>query len=255
MQLLVQHILTLSRYDQDYDVRDRVRNVGLLLATVLAKTTSWRVDNNDHMNGYDDDEDPLIGAKFRPEQLELIFFEGKTTLTSKHTSISMSSNIQQSATDTNPLVSGVGYALGSVENVIQKQVYTDSRFCQRLPDWAEQGSDPYLRDTDEPQSNIITEARAVYATSVPRPVTPIETLVPSSSSHPTEGFATGSQKHVMSLEEFYSEDAPHSAEEGSEEEEEEEAEDDDEKERDDQEGSEVEESGTESDESSGEPSE
>ena len=154
-------------------------------------------------------------------------------------------------------VLGLGYVLGSVENVVQKQKYLDSDFTQRLPDWAEQGSDPYLRETDEPK---VVETRPIYAKIIPSSEITVDSSTPSNSSYPKETLiaSESSQKHPMSLEAFYSEDVHSNSDDGSGEEEEgnddEEEVEDGEEEEEEGEEDDAEEETSEEEESSGDPS-
>lgn len=67
MQLLGRYALTLARYDQDYDVRDRARLVVLLLVGVVPNV----LGEEEHDKGEDG------GVILRKEQVKMVLFEHK----------------------------------------------------------------------------------------------------------------------------------------------------------------------------------
>jgi AP-3 complex subunit beta len=67
LQLLGQYALTLARYDQDYDVRDRARLVASLLMGVVANVLGdEEYDKGEHG-----------GVVLRREQVKMVLFENK----------------------------------------------------------------------------------------------------------------------------------------------------------------------------------
>ena len=70
LQLLGRYSLTLARYDQDYDVRDRARLVASLLAGVVPNILGDREgDEGDHG-----------GVILRREQVKMVLFEHKAAV-------------------------------------------------------------------------------------------------------------------------------------------------------------------------------
>ena len=67
--LLARYVFSLARYDRDYDVRDRGRMLGALLAGVHANLSG----------DSDDAQDELGGVVLRREQVRMVLFEGKAT--------------------------------------------------------------------------------------------------------------------------------------------------------------------------------
>lgn len=68
--LLTRYVLSLARYDQNFDVRDRARMLGALLAGVSPLLR----------NGEDDEQDTQGGVVLRREQVKLVLFEGKLSV-------------------------------------------------------------------------------------------------------------------------------------------------------------------------------
>ena len=65
--LLTRYVLSLARYDQNFDVRDRGRMLGALLAGVSSLLRT----------GDDDEQEEQGGVVLRREQVRLVLFEGK----------------------------------------------------------------------------------------------------------------------------------------------------------------------------------
>lgn len=66
--LLTRYILTLARYDQNFDVRDRARMLGSLLAGVSTLLQDG------------EEEQELGGVVLRREQVKMVLFEGKSNI-------------------------------------------------------------------------------------------------------------------------------------------------------------------------------
>ena len=69
VSLLTRYVFALARYDHDYDVRDRGRMLGALLAGVRA----------DVYGDGDSTPDALGGVVLRREQVKMVLFEGKAS--------------------------------------------------------------------------------------------------------------------------------------------------------------------------------
>lgn len=69
--LLIRYVLSLARYDLNFDVRDRGRMLGTLLNGVVA---SLRDEDDD--SGHEDQG----GVVLRREQVKLVLFEGKANV-------------------------------------------------------------------------------------------------------------------------------------------------------------------------------
>lgn len=69
LQLLGRYALTLARYDQDYDVRDRARLVASLLMGVVPNVL-----------GDESDKEGRGGVILRREQVKVVLFEHKATV-------------------------------------------------------------------------------------------------------------------------------------------------------------------------------
>ena len=67
LRLLGRYALTLARYDQDYDVRDRARLISTLLMGVVP----------DVLGGEERDEGEHGGVILRKEQVKMVLFEHK----------------------------------------------------------------------------------------------------------------------------------------------------------------------------------
>ena len=70
LQLLGRYALTLARYDQDYDVRDRARFVGSLLVGVVPNV----------LGGEEGDREEHGGVILRREQVKMVLFEHKAAV-------------------------------------------------------------------------------------------------------------------------------------------------------------------------------
>ena len=69
MQLLGRYVLTLARYDQDYDVRDRARLIISLLMGVVPNLLGDEGDKGGHG-----------GVILRREQVKMVLFEHKAVV-------------------------------------------------------------------------------------------------------------------------------------------------------------------------------
>ncbi|KAG2750562.1 hypothetical protein P692DRAFT_20730249 [Suillus brevipes Sb2] len=197
--LLAQHVLTLARYDEDWDVRDRARMLRALLIGAVAGVM-----------GNDDDEG-RPGVVLRREQVTRVLFEGKT------------------GTIEEELVAGE-YArpLGTLSLVMESESLhlhdgDSNETVIDLPEWLEQGIDPALRDSDDdaPQVALSSMVQAISSQGissqrVPTPAgsTPV-VLTPAGGSTPKD------TKDWRDLNKFYASESESEEEEEEEGEEEE----------------------------------
>ncbi|TFK82840.1 hypothetical protein K466DRAFT_603355 [Polyporus arcularius HHB13444] len=192
--LLNRYVFSLARYDLNYDVRDRGRMLGALLAGVNA---------NLYGEG-DDSQEDVGGVVLRREQVRMVLFEGKSVV---------GEDKAQHEDDHG--------RFGSMAAVTGRWAGSDNY----LPDWLEEGTESTLRDTeaDIPQVPVYASqasaTRSIASSSRASPVV----LSPSPSGSFTKQEAT--KAAYMDLDRFY-EDAEEN--EDSEESESEESEGDDE---------------------------
>lgn len=75
LALLTRYVLSLARYDQNVDVRDRARMLGALLTGVSAAlhTAGTGPDGEE----YEEPEQDVGGVVLRREQVKMVLFEGK----------------------------------------------------------------------------------------------------------------------------------------------------------------------------------
>ena len=86
LQLLVRHVFTLARYDENYDVRDRARMLtSLLIGISPSMPRSGEIDDNET-----EDAATRGGVILRREQVKLVLFEGKTSSSIRKPSYSAS---------------------------------------------------------------------------------------------------------------------------------------------------------------------
>ncbi|KAI0806028.1 adaptin N terminal region-domain-containing protein [Irpex lacteus] len=199
--LLTRYVLSLARYDLNFDVRDRARMLGSLLngVTTLLRSEDEEVEYEDQG-----------GVVLRREQVKLVLFEGKATLLHFQTS---TNNVTR--------VDDERVLLGSLGAITGKDMAGDVF----LPDWLEQGVEPSLRDTedDAPPTSV---PRSIASSNRATPVV----LTPSGPSPAGSFSRTETGKAAWTdLDSFYA-DTKEEEEEESEEEssEEEEGEEDDE---------------------------
>ncbi|KAI0701216.1 adaptin N terminal region-domain-containing protein [Cytidiella melzeri] len=137
--LLTRYVLSLARYDPNFDVRDRGRMLGSLLNGV---TTLLRGEDED--SGQEDQG----GVVLRREQVKLVLFEGKSGISEE------------------PQHTGDERAvLGSLGAITGKDMAGDVF----LPDWLEQGVEPSLRSSEEDVPPVPLSISSVH-TSVPRSI-------------------------------------------------------------------------------------
>ncbi|KAI0714423.1 adaptin N terminal region-domain-containing protein [Cerioporus squamosus] len=170
--LLNRYVFSLARYDLNYDVRDRGRMLGALLAGVNA---------NLYGEGDDSHED-VGGVVLRREQVRMVLFEGKS---------SVGEDKAQDEEDHG--------RFGSMAAVTGRWAGSDNY----LPDWLEEGTESSLRDTeaDVPQAPVYASqasaARSIASSSRATPVV----LSPSPSGSFTKHEAT--KAAYMDLDKFY----------------------------------------------------
>ncbi|KAH8100165.1 adaptin N terminal region-domain-containing protein [Cristinia sonorae] len=223
--LLARYVLSLARYDLNFDVRDRARTIGSLLAGVTSEGL------------YPDKEDGFQehrGVVLRREQVRMVLFEGKQDVS------------EDGVKHHDPTA-----VLASIRSITGR----DTQNNLYLPDWLEQGIDPSLRETedDAPSPAVVTSISSATSASVPRSIaassrnTPV-VLTPTTGPSPAGSFsgkAEGGKGPWMDLDKFYEESEEGESEE---EEEDEDDDDDDDEEEDEGEGGEEEESGEEEEE-------
>ncbi|KAG2145245.1 adaptin N terminal region-domain-containing protein [Suillus clintonianus] len=76
--LLARHVLTLARYDEDWDVRDRARMLGALLVGAVAGVLSSNDEEGIGENWNKEEQAGRLGVVLRREQVTRVLFEGKT---------------------------------------------------------------------------------------------------------------------------------------------------------------------------------
>ncbi|KAG2036307.1 adaptin N terminal region-domain-containing protein [Suillus americanus] len=78
LALLAQHVLTLARYDEDWDVRDRARMLKALLVGAVAGVMSSNDEEGIGENWNREEQAARPGVVLRREQVTRVLFEGKT---------------------------------------------------------------------------------------------------------------------------------------------------------------------------------
>jgi AP-3 complex subunit beta len=77
--LLARYVLTLARYDEDWDVRDRGRVLGSLLVGVVAGVVSSNEEEGTGEHWVNEEQEGRPGGVvLRREQVMRVLFEGKT---------------------------------------------------------------------------------------------------------------------------------------------------------------------------------
>ncbi len=225
--LLTRYVLSLARYDLNFDVRDRARMLGSLLngVTTLLRSEDEEVEYEDQG-----------GVVLRREQVKLVLFEGKATVSEEpfHSGTWRYVYLQllhfEASTNNVTRVEDERVLLGSLGAITGKDMAGDVF----LPDWLEQGVEPSLRDTEDDAPPVPLSLSSAQ-TSVPRSIassnraTPV-VLTPSGPSPAGSFSRTETGKAAWTdLDSFYA-DTKEEEEEESEEEssEEEEGEKDDE---------------------------
>ncbi|THH13958.1 hypothetical protein EUX98_g9663 [Antrodiella citrinella] len=214
--LLSRYVLSLARYDLNFDVRDRARSIASLLAGVT--NTSSMSPYPDEENGY---EEKHAGVVLRREQVRMVLFEGKQDVTEDGIK----------SYDPHAL-------LGSIRSITNRDTYNN----MYLPDWLENGIDSSLRDSaDDAAPQPMAAVTSLSAAAVPRSIasssrnTPV-VLTPTGPS--PAGSFSGRQEATnkvgwTDLDKFYeegSEDEEDDDDNDEEEEEEEDAEEEEEEE-------------------------
>ncbi|KAG0708083.1 adaptin N terminal region-domain-containing protein [Suillus ampliporus] len=191
--LLARHVLTLARYDEDWDVRDRARMLGALLVGAVAGVVS---SNGEEGVGeqWDKEEQAgrTAGVVLRREQVMRVLFEGKAGTIE-----------EEAVADSSPL--------GTLSLVMERDGLhlhddDDDETVVDLPEWSEQGIDSALRDSDDDAPQVGTSSSTVQAISsqgissqrVPTPAgtTPV-VLTPTGGSTPKD------TKDWRDLDKFY----------------------------------------------------
>ncbi|KAI0073677.1 hypothetical protein K474DRAFT_170602 [Panus rudis PR-1116 ss-1] len=235
--LLSRYVLSLARYDLNFDVRDRARMVGSLLAGVTSSSLNLNTSNEGDGYGYEEQE--RGGVVLRREQVKMVLFEGKSEI----------------ALDTGAGQDDHRTMIGTLSAVVGREL-SDEAY---LPDWLEEGTEPSLRDSaDDAAPPVHIAVQSISSQSFSSPNQGIQRSIASSSRNtpivltprgasPAGSGGTGQsgKKDWTDLEKFY-EDV------GSDDEEEEESEENEEDEEEDtEEGSSEDESGEEEEEEEG----
>ncbi|KZP00657.1 hypothetical protein CALVIDRAFT_533665 [Calocera viscosa TUFC12733] len=208
LSLLSQYVLSLARYDSNYDVRDRARMIGSLLQGVNAKAAGSSVWSEEVV------EESPGGVVLRKEQVRVVLFGGKVP--PPDTSF---------GGDRHP-----DAVLGSLALILNKSVEGN----RVLPEWPEEGTDSSLRETEEDrpmaqyaQATVksMTGFGSGSMAAVPTPIT----LTPAGGSSPAGSAPHERRAEFTDLDKFYaSESSEEEEDEDDEEEEEEETEEDEE---------------------------
>ncbi|KAI0788032.1 adaptin N terminal region-domain-containing protein [Fomes fomentarius] len=174
--LLNRYVFSLARYDLNYDVRDRGRMLGALLAGV-----------NSNIYGENDDlREDVGGVILRREQVRMVLFEGKA------------SPADDAATNDDD-----HGRFGSLAAVTGKWAGGHNY----LPDWLEEGTESSLRDTDAdiPQAPAYASqssaARSIASSSLASPVI----LTPTGGASPSGSFVKqqAAKAAYTNLDKFY----------------------------------------------------
>ncbi|KAJ4488147.1 adaptin N terminal region-domain-containing protein [Lentinula aciculospora] len=183
--LLNQYVLSLARYDRNYDVRDRAR----VLSSLLAGVAPSALTSNDLITPFEEKG----GVVLRSEQVKVVLFDGKASVASdNHTEHS------------NAIVGSLGIITGksALSDVI-------------LPDWLEEGVESALRDS--PDDAPVPPLQSM-SSDPPRadPVGAVVLKPNARSSVPTGSSATNSRKWASNLDDFFNEGAGSETEKSSE---------------------------------------
>lgn len=205
--LLAQHVLTLARYDEDWDVRDRARMLRALLIGAVAGVMGNNDDEGIGENWNKEEHSGRPGVVLRREQVTRVLFEGKTGTIE-----------EELVADARPL--GTLSLVMESESLHLHDGDNDETVID-LPEWLEQGIDPVLRDSDDdaPQAALSSMVQAISSQGissqrVPTPAgsTPV-VLTPAGGSTPKD------TKDWRDLNKFYASESESEEEEGEEEEE------------------------------------
>lgn len=200
--LLTRHVLTLARYDEDWDVRDRARMLRALLVGAVAGVMNSNDEEGVGGNWNKEEQAGKPGVVLRREQVTRVLFEGKTGTIE-----------EEPVADARPL--------GTLSLVIESEDLhphddDNGETVINLPEWLEQGIDPALRDSDDdsPQVALSSIAQAisfqgVSSQRVPTPAgsTPV-VLTPAGGSTPKDA------KDWRDLNKFYASESESEEEEG-----------------------------------------
>ncbi|KAL0954776.1 hypothetical protein HGRIS_003726 [Hohenbuehelia grisea] len=192
--LLTRYVLSLARYDLDYDVRDRARMISSLLIGVVPTVNGTSGDEEDAPQDRG-------GVILRREQVKLVLFRGKAGVVEENTGLD----------DPNA-------PLGSIGLITGRPMRSDAI----LPDWLEEGIDPHLRDSPEDTPSMplvpsaISSASPQVRSRVPSAMGSPVILTPGGSPRPGSSLGKGPWTN---LDKFYADDEPEEEEEEEEEEE------------------------------------
>lgn len=178
--LLTRYVLTLARYDEDWDVRDRARMLKALLVGAVAGVVSSNEEEGVEGNWNKEERAGKPGVVLRREQVTRVLFEGKTGTIE-----------EEPVADARPL--------GTLSLVMESESLhlhddDDDETVINLPEWLEQGINPALRDSDDdaPQVALSSVAQAISSQGVssqrvPTPAgsTPV-VLTPAGGSTPKD---------------------------------------------------------------------
>ncbi|PSS05498.1 hypothetical protein PHLCEN_2v3780 [Hermanssonia centrifuga] len=137
LALLNRYILSLARYDLDFDVRDRGRMLNSLLTGVI---TALQPDQ-------EDEHEEQGGVVLRREQVKMVLFQGKLGV------------VEDAKTDNEHT------AVGSLGAITGREMRNDTI----IPDWLEEGVESSLRDTEEDMPQAPAYIQSIQS-SVPRSI-------------------------------------------------------------------------------------
>lgn len=162
-----QYLLTLARYDQDYDIRDRSRFLNALLRGVKDEKHLNPSDNS--TDEAEEEETDMGGVVLRREQVKVVLLS------------------QGSYEDEKPTRAGDEYAVGSMSRLIGRRLngYTG------VAEWTHDPTDTSLRDSelDDPTRQVVP---AISLSSSTNPG-------PTYTSRPISGAATPLPTHLASI--------------------------------------------------------
>lgn len=204
--LLTQHVLTLARYDEDWDVRDRARMLKALLIGAVAGVMGTNDEEGIGENWNKEEQAGRPGVVLRREQVTRVLFEGKTGTIE-----------EELVADARPL--------GTLSLVMESEslhlhVSDNDETVIDLPEWLEQGIDPALRDSDDdaPQVALSSMAQAISSQGISSQRVPTPAGLTPVVLTPTGGSTPKDTKDWRDLNKFYASESESEEEEEGEEE-------------------------------------
>lgn len=190
--LLNRYVLSLARYDMNFDVRDRARMLGALLIGAIPG-----------LQENDEEQETPGGVVLRREQVRLVLFDGKLGPPAEKDVLREFCYWQAQCGSDVPVVDFEHQTVGSLGAITGKDMAGDSVF----PDWLESGVDPALRDSedDAPPPPISVQS---ISSAVPRSIassnraSPI-VLTPTGPSPSGSYVRTDAKNTWTDLDKFY----------------------------------------------------